>query len=232
VTEPVRFLLTNDDGIDAPGLEALERALTSLGSRMTVAPLEHLSGCSHQVTTRRPLELKKLNDRRHSIDGTPVDCTRVGLVHLAEEMDWVVAGINLGGNLGADVYMSGTVAAVREAALLGKPGIAISQYRRSRTPVNWEVAARWAQEVVRQLVTPLPAPGTFWNVNLPHCDETDRMPEIVFCPLDPNPMPVHFVADEGKLHYRGVYQDRPQHDGCDVQVCFSGQISVTELSLG
>lgn len=228
----MRFLLTNDDGIDAPGLDALERALAALGSRTIVAPQEHLSGCSHQVTTRRPLELKKLDDGRHAIDGTPVDCTRVGLVHLAEEVDCVVAGINLGGNLGADVYMSGTVAAVREAALLGKPGIAISQYRKSRTPVDWDVAARWTQEVVRQLIARFEGSGTFWNVNLPHVDETEQMPDVVSCPLDPNPMPVHFVAEDGKLHYRGVYQDRPQHDGCDVQVCFSGRITVTKLSLG
>lgn len=227
----MKFLLTNDDGIDAPGLAALAAALEGLGHRVTVAPHEHLSGCSHQATTHRPLELTKLAADRHMLTGTPVDCTRVGLAHLAPDVDWVVSGINAGGNLGADVYLSGTVAAVREAALLGRPGIALSQYVRSRWPIDWGPAVAMAGTVVRELLQRPTAPGTFWNVNLPEI-ELDGTAPMHDCPLDPNPLPVAFHSEDGRLHYRGKYQDRARTAGCDVDVCFSGRIAVTQLRLG
>ena len=159
----MRFLLTNDDGIDAPGLAALGRAVASLGSATIVAPKHHHSGCSHQATTHRPLELTEMGDRHYALDGTPVDCARVGLAHLTVEIDWVISGINEGGNLGADVYMSGTVAAAREAALLGKPGIAISQYRSRRVEVDWDLAADWCRQIVERLISRNPTPGSFWK---------------------------------------------------------------------
>src|SRR5690606_6623275 len=107
------FLLTNDDGIDAAGLAALEQAVASLGEYVVLAPADYQSGCSHRVTTDRPLSLTALGGRRHQLDGTPTDCTRVGLSHLCPQAQWVISGINDGANLGADVYHSGTVAAVR-----------------------------------------------------------------------------------------------------------------------
>jgi 5'-nucleotidase len=158
----VKFLLTNDDGIEAPGILALEEALRGLGQCITVAPDQHLSGCSHQATTHRPLELTRLAERRFALNGTPVDCTRVALLHLAPDCDWVIAGINAGGNLGADVYLSGTVAAAREGALLGKRGIAISQYFNFRQglPMDWNNATRWTQALVRMLMNAYPEEGT------------------------------------------------------------------------
>jgi 5'-nucleotidase len=163
----MRFLVTNDDGIDAPGLRTLEEVLRPLGELLVIAPDRHLSGCSHQATTDRGMSLLQHSEGRHALEGTPVDCARIGLIHLAAEIDWVISGINEGGNLGADVYHSGTVAAVREAALLGKPGIAVSQYRRKREPVDWQRAARWTAGVIRMLLARPLAPGRFFNVNLP-----------------------------------------------------------------
>src|SRR5262245_42279778 len=126
----MKLLLTNDDGIDAPGLEALLGAAAALGEAVVVAPDEHLSGCSHRVTTGRPIRVERRGEGRHAVCGTPADCVRVGLHGLAPEARWVLAGINEGGNLGADVHHSGTVAAVREAVLHGVPGIALSHYHR------------------------------------------------------------------------------------------------------
>ena len=226
-----KFLLTNDDGIDAPGLAALENAIEGLGQLLVVAPDRHLSGCSHQATTLRPLELVERTAGRHALDGTPVDCTRVGLMHLAPEVRWVISGINEGGNLGHDVYLSGTVAAVREAVLLDRPGIAISQYRRSRQPVDWQVAARWSRAVIEQLLARGCRPGHYWNVNLPDPEDKNTTPEIVYCDLDPHPLPVRFHVESGRLHYRGSYQERHRLQGRDVEVCFSGRIAVSELSL-
>src|SRR5262245_40287267 len=136
----MKLLLTNDDGIDAPGLAALARAAADLGQTISIAPHLHLSGCSHRVTTDQPLWLEPRGEARFALDGTPADCVRVGLAHAVPDAEWVLAGLNLGGNLGADVHHSGTVAAVREAALHGKPGIALSHYRRAAVELDWDRA--------------------------------------------------------------------------------------------
>jgi 5'-nucleotidase len=227
----MQLLITNDDGIDAPGLAALEEAAAGFGEYVVLAPVDHHSGCSHRVTTDRALSLTALGGRRHQLDGTPTDCTRVGLSHFCPHAQWVLSGINDGGNLGADVYHSGTVAAVREAALLGKPGIALSQYRRRGVQADWQRAARWAQHVL-ELLLPLPlAAGSFWNVNFPCCNADAGMPEVVFCALDPNPLPVEYRLQDGRLHYQGNYHERLRRSGADVDVCFSGRIAITELRL-
>jgi 5'-nucleotidase len=224
----MKLLLTNDDGIDAPGLHALEEALDEFGERTTIAPHEHLSGCSHQVTTIRPLLPQRVAPGRYSLDGTPADCVRLGLFHLAAGAEWVLSGINNGGNLGCDVYMSGTVAAVREAALHGKRGIAFSQYRRQSGAFLWTRSVAMVRAVLDVLLDePLP-PGAFWNVNLPDLD-TDDVPEIVFCAVDHHPLPVRFEPDGDGYVYRGIYRERQRSPGRDVDVCFSGRIAVSQV---
>ena len=232
----MQLLLVNDDGIHAPGIAALERAVKNIGRSVTIAPDKHYSGCGHQATTNRGLLLTELSPGRYMLDGTPADCTRIGLTHLAPDVDWVLAGINEGGNLGADIYMSGTVAAVREAALLGKPGIAVSHYVRREMAVDWDQAAAWTEHVVRRLLKDAaectaPLAGVYWSVNLPHCEPGSAMPQIVFCPSDGNPLPVKFEVNEGRLHYRGNYHQRLRTPGGDVDVCFRGHIAVTRLTI-
>jgi 5'-nucleotidase len=225
------FLLTNDDGVEAAGLATLRRVIESRGKAIVLAPDRHLSGCSHQATTARPLELKPLAGDWYTLDGSPVDCTRVGLSRLAPAARWVLSGINEGGNLGADVYMSGTVAAAREACLLGKPAIAISQYIR-RWPIDWQQTERWARHALELLLERPPGPGSFWNVNLPQLDEADlSTPECAFCPVDPNPLPIDYDLRDGKLHYRARYQERVRAVGHDVQMCFSGRITISQICL-
>ena len=92
----MQILLTNDDGIQAPGLEVLERELGHLGRVVVAAPESALSGCSHQVNTQRPIRVRKLSEDRYATDGTPADCVRLGLTHLAPGAKWVIAGINDG----------------------------------------------------------------------------------------------------------------------------------------
>jgi 5'-nucleotidase len=227
----MKFLLTNDDGVDAPGLAALFAAVESLGEAVIVAPAEHLSGCSHQVTTKQPLRVAEHAARRFAIAGMPADCVRVGLHALAPEAEWVLAGINAGGNLGADVYISGTVAAVREAVLHGRPGIAVSHYIRRNQSVDWHQAAAWLAPVLRDLLAEELAPGMLWNVNLPHPEPGSPRPEVVVCPLDPHPLPVRFRREGDLLHYEGDYHQRPRLAGGDVDVCFGGRIAVTRLRL-
>jgi 5'-nucleotidase len=226
-----RLLLTNDDGIDAPGLAALVTAAGHFGTPIVAAPVEHQSGCSHRVTTNRPLRVTALDPDQHAIDGTPADCVRIGLTSLAPEATWVLSGINAGGNLGADVWHSGTVAAVREAVLHGLHGIAVSHYIKRELPLDWARAAHWTVAVLRELLQRPITPGGFWNVNLPHLEPHAQLPEIVCCPLDPSPLPIDFRSDGDLWQYAGNYHQRRRQAGGDVDVCFSGRIAVTEIRL-
>lgn len=229
-----RLLLTNDDGVDAPGLAALRAATEGLGTCHVVAPARALSGCGHVVTTHGPLAIARRPDGVIAVDGSPADQVRLALVGLALDFDWVVSGINAGGNLGVDVYHSGTVAAVREAVIHGKPGIAVSHYIARGRAIDWAQAGRWAATVVARLLDMPWEPGTFWNVNLPHPAPGTAEPEVVFCPLDPSPLPLDYrFEDDGRLaRYCGDYQARARIPGADVDVCFSGAIAVTLLRLG
>ena len=156
---------------------------------------------------------------------------RVGLHGVAADAAWVLAGINAGGNLGADVWHSGTVAAVREAVLHGFPGIAFSQYHKKGWPIDWQCAASWVVPVLRRLLTQPWQPGVFWSVNLPHLEPGAPVPEVVFCPLDPGPLPLSFRREGDSFHYDGDYHGRRRRPGCDVDVCFRGSIAVTRLAL-
>jgi len=227
----MHFLLTNDDGIDAPGLQALIEAAVPLGEITVAAPVSALSGCSHRVTTDQPFRVLPRASRRFAVEGTPADCVRVGLHRLAPSASWVLSGINQGGNLGADVWHSGTVAAVREAVLHGRPGIAVSQYRRKGAEFDWQRAAGWLTPLLADLLARPWKRGTFWNINLPHLAPNAADPEVVFCPLDPSPLPLSFHADGEWLQYNGVYHDRGREMGTDVDVCFGGRIAVTEMRL-
>jgi 5'-nucleotidase len=232
------WLLTNDDGVFAPGLAALARSLSSQPV-LVVAPQSQHSGCGHQVTTHAPLQLTSIAephfgdhmDRIFGLSGTPVDCVRVARFHLDPAITFVLSGINAGGNLGIDCHMSGTIAAVREAALHGIPGIALSQYHRRSTPIDWGQASRWTAKVLETLL-PLPLkPGYFWNVNFPHRDPTDADPDLVFCLPSQCPLPVSFRVEGNSLHYEGIYAMRDREPGSDVEVCLGGQIAVTQLSI-
>jgi 5'-nucleotidase len=224
------FLLTNDDGFDAPGLDALTQAAADLGRCVWIAPHQPLSGCGHRVTTDAPLRIQPRGEGRWAVEGTPADCVRLGLYRLAPETNWVLSGLNLGGNLGTDVHHSGTVAAVREAALHGIPGIALSHYRKRGLDLDWRRAIDWLRPLLARLTAQGCAPGSYWNINLPHLAPGDADPEIVTCPLDPSPLPLAFREADGLFHYSGNYHDRPRRSGSDVDVCFRGMIAVTRLT--
>src|SRR6516162_1461809 len=157
----MRFILSNDDGIEAPGLAALETVAQQLGETVVFAPCDAHSGCSHRVTTDRAFAVYQRGVERFAVEGTPADCVRVALHRLGNEPAWVLSGINLGGNLGADVHHSGTVAAVREAVLHGIPGIAVSQYVRRDLPLDWAHASALILPILRELLAQTPSPGTF-----------------------------------------------------------------------
>lgn len=226
------FVLTNDDGVDAPGIRALLKAVSQLDAQpLIVAPRDHLSGCGHQVTTVDPITVQHRSQSEYAIGGTPADCVRLALSHLCPEVRCVLSGINAGGNLGADVYISGTVAAVREAALHRVPGIAVSHYRQGKRPIDWELAADLTAQVLVKLFDHPVEPGTFWNVNLPHPEPGSPRPEIVFCSPCTQPLPIDYRIEGNNFYYAGRYADRKRDPGGDVDVCFSGHIAVTQIRL-
>lgn len=129
------------------------------------------------------------------------------------------------------MYHSGTVAAAREAVFHGRPAVALSQYIARGRPLDWDRAARWAREALQGLLDRPVEPGAFWNVNLPHPGPGAPEPEVVFCPLDPSPLPLAYRVEGEIAEYCGVYQDRARRPGSDVDVCFSGNIAVTCVRL-
>lgn len=227
----MRLLLTNDDGIDAEGLGALLTAAQDLGEPWLIAPAGPQSGCSHTVTTHRGVRIEPRGERSFAIHGTPADCVRMGLNHLLPDASWVLSGINHGGNLGADVHYSGTVAAVREGVLHGWPGIAVSHYRHRGREFDWQRAAKIVAPILRELLSREPERGAFWNINLPHLANNEAEPEVVFCPLDPTPLPLSYRHEEDEYHYNGDYFSRTRETGCDVDVCFGGKVAVTKIRL-
>ena len=155
------ILLSNDDGVNAPGIRAAEEALRPLGEVILAAPDRERSATSHSISLDRPLRAEEVRPGVFSIDGTPVDCVYLALLHLVpRKPDLVVSGINHGYNLGSDVFYSGTVAAALEAALRGVPAIALSLER--KRPQDFTHAAGFARA---RGVGRLRIPGVFeWPV--------------------------------------------------------------------
>jgi 5'-nucleotidase len=161
------ILLTNDDGIDAEGLRALEESLQGVAEIVVVAPDRERSAVSHGLSIHEPLHLDNVGPNRYSLNGTPADCVMHALRHLSPQMpDLVVSGINHGANLGDDIMYSGTVAAAREASKNGIPAIAMSQAYEDK-PIRFKEAAKFALTLVRSLLERKVRLGVLLNVNVP-----------------------------------------------------------------
>lgn len=226
----MKLLLTNDDGIDAVGLNLLAEVCAELGEVTIVAPHEEQSGVGHRVHTRGPLRLDARTDARYALAGTPADCARIGLRALSLNADWVLSGLNHGGNLGVDIHMSGTVAGAREGAILGCQAIAISQVLSAKHPPDPERIRRLTARVIRELTARPLSPGQLYNVNLPFAPHAEE-PELVLCDPDPSPHDVRYAAVEGGYEYAGIFLNRPRRAGLDVDVVFAGKIAVSVLTI-
>ena len=227
----MKIVLTNDDGIDEPGLQALAKCLNGCGKIVIVAPKLAQSGVGHRVTTTEPIAVKKIGFDRFSVEGTPADCARIALRLIAPDADWLIAGINPGANLGLDVYNSGTVAAAREATILGCKSIAISQYIARDHGVDWNITGHHSAPVLRMLINKPLGKGAFWNVNLPHPLRMDSKPMVKECELDGHSHHVGYQQKNGAYVYERRYHERPREAGKDVAICFSGRISITRMTV-
>ena len=168
----MRILLTNDDGINAPGLKVLESIARKISDDIwVVAPAEENSGAGHSLTLSRPVRVRQHDERRFSVSGTPTDSVMMAMgVVMDAKPDLILSGVNRGANLGDDVTYSGTVSAAMEGALAGIPAIALSQvYSREGMgdSVPFAAAEAWGEKVIRPLLGMSFAPRTLININFP-----------------------------------------------------------------
>jgi len=167
-----RVLISNDDGINAPGIKLLEKVVRKMCRDVwVVAPETEQSAASHSLTLRRPLRIRRLSRRRFAIDGTPTDSVLLASRQIMSDHppDLVLSGINRGGNLGEDVTYSGTVAAAMEGTLLGIPSVAFSLVTDDRAAAKWATAEAWLPKVLKRLEHFSWPKGVLVNVNFPDC---------------------------------------------------------------
>ncbi len=175
----MRILLTNDDGVRAPGLKVLEQIARNLSDDVwIVAPTEEQSGSGHSLTLTVPVRLRRLGEKRFCVTGTPTDAVMMAIAWIMKDAppDLILSGVNRGANLGEDCTYSGTVSAAMEGALAGIPSIALSQsYPKEGMgdTVPFAAAEAWAERVIRPLIEVEMAPRTLVNVNFPALPPTD-----------------------------------------------------------
>jgi 5'-nucleotidase len=238
----MRILLTNDDGIHAPGILAAYRALAEHAEVFLVAPERPRSAAGHAITLHKPLRITPVNVADgiagHAISGTPTDCVTLGYdIVMGGKCDMVVSGINAGANLGWDLTYSGTVAAAIEGAVLGLPAFAISLVITAHDgePADFGPAADFTARLARQMATdPLPR-HMFLNVNVPQCSAAELCGVVIthqgkreyvdriVTRIDPGGRPYYWQAGS-------IREDTPD-PGSDVHATLERKISVTPVHL-
>jgi 5'-nucleotidase len=233
-----RILVTNDDGVEAPGIKLLAKVARTLSHDVwVVAPEQEQSGASHSLTLSRPLRIRRLAARRFAIDGTPTDCVLLAIKTILRDHppDLVLSGINAGANLGEDVTYSGTVAAAMEATLLDVPAIALSQHYADRRAIPWKTAQAHAADVIRR-VTAHPWPrNTLMNVNFPAV-APDKVAGIVAARqgkrkigdgvierADPRGRPYFWIGP--------LREEVPDMPGTDLNAVIEGKVSLSPIYL-
>lgn len=233
-----RILVTNDDGITAPGIKLLERIARRLSRDVwVVAPETEQSAVAHSLTLRRPLRLRRLSPRRYAVDGTPTDCVVLAVesVLKGHPPDLVLSGINAGDNLADAVTYSGTIAAAMEAALLGLRAIALSQEGLGDRPPRWTVAERWAGETIARVAACGWPRNVLINVNFPDIP-ADKVAGIEAVPQGQRKIgdSLHERADPHGRPYYWIGAQRSgeaQAPGTDLDALARGAVTVTPLCL-
>jgi 5'/3'-nucleotidase len=236
----MRILITNDDGIHAPGLEVLERIAAKLSDDVwTIAPETDQSGLAHSLSLNDPLRLREIGERKFALRGTPTDCVIMGVRRLlGGKPDLVLSGVNSGQNIADDVTYSGTVAGAIEGTLLGAPAIALSQafsFGERVRDVPWETAETHAPEIIRKLIAFGFPEGILYNVNFPN----RRADAIDGLMITGQGKLTHGLHIEERLDGRGnqyfwlaYRRARPTIvPGTDLDALHKGAISITPLRL-
>ena len=229
------ILVTNDDGIQSPGIKALAKALKRVGEVYVVAPDRERTAASHSLTLHKPLRIHSLGPRTFSVSGTPTDCVNLAVNKvLPKRPDLVVSGINRGANLGDDVTYSGTVSAAMEGTLLGISSVAVSQC--GEDPFHFESAARFSIPIIRWVCQFGLPPDTLLNVNVPSLSPKKITGVKVTC-LGKRVFDCNNIVEKkdprGKTYYwmggnRVAWEARKDTDQEAVE---SGSVSVTPVHL-
>ena len=237
----MRILLTNDDGIDSPGLHALREIAGQLSDDVwVVAPETNQSGASHSLSLHEPLRMRKIDDRAFAVRGTPTDSVIMGVRHVLKDKtpDLVLSGINRGANMAEDVTYSGTIAGAFEGNILGIRSIALSQAFgfEGGKAIRWQTALAHAPGLLRKLLALEWAPSSVMNINFP-----DREPEEVAGTMvtvqgrrDPGLLNIDERHDTwGNPYYWLAFERRRSNakEGTDLAAVYAGYISVTPLFL-
>lgn len=238
-TDKLRILISNDDGVRAPGIKVLHRIARELTDDVWIcAPAEEQSGAGHSLTLRYPIWLRRLSTRRFAVDGTPTDSVLVGIHQALKDRkpDLVLSGVNRGSNMGEFITYSGTCAAAMEATILGVPAIAFSQqtdFDRSNT--HWTTAEKHAPGLIRKLLKAGWPKRTFINVNFPDC-LPDEVEGVQVTSQGSRPMGDSLVESRhprgGRYFWVGAL---PTHSsgkkGTDLAAVEARKISVTPIDL-
>lgn len=231
-----RILISNDDGVHAPGIKVLEKIARAISKDVwVVAPESEQSATGHSLTIRRPLRVRQLSRRRFAVDGTPTDAVLLGINHVLRDKkpDLVLSGINRGGNLGEDVTYSGTVAAAMEATILGVPSIAFSQYYTPDHPVRWSTGEHWAPDIIRRVCRVGWGKNVLINVNFPDvhhdkvsgieitCQGKRKIGDELSERFDPRGEPYIWIGAQRA-------EERSTR-GTDIEAVVRGAVSVTPL---
>ena len=237
----MRILITNDDGINSPGLTALERIARHFTDDIwVVAPELDQSGLAHSLSLNDPLRLRKLADKHYAVRGTPSDCVIMAIRRLLADgkPDLVLSGVNSGGNMAEDLTYSGTVAGAIEGTLLGINSIAVSQaytYHEEERVVPWETAEAHAPAIIRKLIDFGFPDGILYNLNFPNC-APDEVGGIAITHQGKLAHALHIDErrDGRNLPYYWLMYRRVQMAGApgsDVEAVERGMISLSPLRI-
>lgn len=238
----MRILLTNDDGVEAPGLKVLLDIAKQLSDDIwIVAPAGEQSGAGHSITISRPLRVKKYGDKHFAVDGTPTDAVMMAVANLMKDSppDIILSGVNRGANLGEDITYSGTVSAAMEGALAGIPAIALSQcHMKSDEGPNtsFDVAKIWGAKVLKPIISMVMQPRTLVNINFPAmaADQVKGVKVVKQGFRDYGRMKIEEKRDPRGFRYYwfglGPMLETPDN-GTDLEATADGYISVTPLHL-
>jgi 5'-nucleotidase len=237
----MRILLTNDDGIDSPGLHALRQIAAELSDDVwVIAPETNQSGASHSLSLHEPLRLRRIDERAFAVRGTPTDSVIMGVRHVLKDKppDLVLSGVNRGANMAEDVTYSGTIAGAFEGTILGIRSIALSQAYGldNHKTLKWQTAIAHAPSLIRKLLAMEWAPFSLININFPDRDPDDVLGTIVTQQgqRDPGLLQVDERRDTwGNPYYWLAFERRRSsaREGTDLWAVYSGRISVTPLLL-
>lgn len=228
----MNIVITNDDGIESPGLIVLKETLEKEHDVWVIAPDGNRSGVSHSLTLRQPIKVVELTDRSYMCDGTPVDC--IMIVHhqcIPVVPDIIISGINIGPNLGSDIIFSGTIAAARQASMFGYPSLAVS-VNTFDEPYHLKKPSLFVRKNLEVFIEKWNS-SHFLNINFPNVEQLGENIKLTYPVKLPYSTEItNFRAPDGAVYnfYNGSIKGRPGDDGSDWSAVTRGSISICPIN--